>query len=644
MAFMGAGRGGVINTPGSGPNGPGPIDARIPIYDVGWPSTVPYGPTNGYATPNGVTGFVGPAAGSLKQPTIWYVRVGGSNNNGGTSTALGGDRSGSDGVTNATKTFTSASAAFTSADVGKGICINTGANARHHRIASVMNATTVVLDRISSSASSLAWVIGGAWADTRTPLASNFTNNDSNSPVLPGDTVYVGAGTYRIVCTIGSSWTQVFNGQVNIIGDVTGQLTGDAGMVQITAYTTNDTTAPSSSPLITANGASNIAFSNLVFVNGTGLIVTAIVTTSQNISFTDCAFMPGAVQNAGLISATNLYSIPFAWLFDRCVFGASALTALTFTLATGPTLGDYDANVVFQNCSFMATSYGNTLVSVTNAGTLTFNGGGIRFRNVFASGFATFIQTPASRISTVFPCRVANSVLGGAGPVLSAGTSGQIVEDYNLIVSNSPRTNVSAGAHSVSNGSYAPLFHFGQERIWLPPLFRPFGEPMANSPLLGFGNDGGQTAYDLRGPQNIRPAGGSSALPAVGALERADTFVADASPIGGGGSPIKLTGPGYNDFLLPISASQASHARTVSIKVKWDSSYGGTLPTLMLIAKPQQGLNSNLTITAVGSSGNVYTITLPTFTPTAGGVLTLKALSYDLSGASVVEWDDFTVA
>ena len=78
----------MIHTPGLGPNGPGPIDNATPITSVGWASSVPYGPTNGYATPNGVTGFIGPAAGSLQRPTAWYVRAAGSDNNGGTTNSL----------------------------------------------------------------------------------------------------------------------------------------------------------------------------------------------------------------------------------------------------------------------------------------------------------------------------------------------------------------------------------------------------------------------------------------------------------------------------------------------------------------------------------------------------------------------------
>ncbi len=66
------------------------------------------------------------------------------------------DRSGADGVGSGTTTFTSATAAFTANDVGKRIRIG-GA---YFTIASFTNGTTVVLDRVVATATSLAWDFG----------------------------------------------------------------------------------------------------------------------------------------------------------------------------------------------------------------------------------------------------------------------------------------------------------------------------------------------------------------------------------------------------------------------------------------------------------------------------------------------------
>ena len=114
-----------ILTPGMGPNGPQAIDSRKMLYSVGEGSTVPYGPTNGYAmSDHGVTGFIGPAAGSLQQPTAWYVRATGANTNGGTTNATTPTTTGTTGTTvSGSLTFTDASGAFTQAMVGQGICI-----------------------------------------------------------------------------------------------------------------------------------------------------------------------------------------------------------------------------------------------------------------------------------------------------------------------------------------------------------------------------------------------------------------------------------------------------------------------------------------------------------------------------------------
>lgn len=632
----------LILTPGVGPNGPGPIDARAPVAPTKYAAA-----GSQIVNANGVWGILGPPADSLRKPTLWYIRATGSNNNGGTSTSAAGDRTGSDGVTNGTATFTSASAAFTSADIGKGICINTGANARRHRIIAVASATSITLDRTSSNASGLAWVIGGAWADWRAAFgdAAVTAAADINSPVRTGDTIYMGAQTQRVVVSIGTNWIPTYDGILSIVGDVTGQFTGDAGMVAVSAYVTDDKTAPSGTALFTTNVARHgLSFNNIFFVGGTGALLASLAGNGQNWTFRDCAIIEGGTASAaGLLNFTALFGTPLNITIDRCDIiaarGAGGVP-LTLTFTTGAAGNDYDGFVYLTNSRIWALS-GNAAFFVTNSGTLTFKGNGLHVRNCLFIG--PVITMSASQLSTIFPSTITGSYIysGGVAPLV-AGTTGQLVEDYNVIVAGVPRTLVSAGAHSISDGSYAPLFHFGQERIWLPPMFRPFGEPMASSPLLAFGGDGSATPYDWHGPQNLRPAGGGNFPVAVGAMERADTFVADASPIGSGGSPVKLTGPGYNDFLLPIQAAEVGQARTVSVKVKFDASYAGTLPEMLLIAKPQMGV-AGQTVAAVGAPGNVLTITLAAFTPSAVGVLNIRLVSLDLSGASVVEWDDFTI-
>lgn len=631
-----------ILTPGFGPNGPGPIDSRKRVTAVGEGSSVPYGATNGYVTPSLVPGFIGPAAGSLQQPIIWYVRTGGSNNNGGTSIALAGDRSGADGVTNATTTFTSASAAFTSADVGKGICINTGANARHHRIASVTNSTTILLDRTSSNAASLAWVIGGAWAGPRVPLADAAVNADSNSPVRPGDTVYVGAGTYRNVIVTGASWTQNFNSLVYVVGDVTGQYTSDAGMVQLTAYLTNDKTAPSGTSLLNLNGKSNISFSSIMFVGGTGVLVTATTAASQNITFTDCSMhTSGTGAPLQLINITTPFLTQINWLFDRCYLMNNVANdgAILLVTCTKGTLADYNVNVTLRNS--LITGPG-TLRAVT----VSSGGAGSNFGNGVFIYNCTFLDTGAIRVtgtannSAIFLSKIEGCFIynGTQSASITSDAGTTLTENFNVILAATPRGNVAVGANSSAN-AYAPLFHFGQERIW-GALQRPFGEPMSGSPLLGLGSSF-SLAYDLY--NRPRPAGGSSALLAAGAFERANTPSQGTSPAPPSGTyEWQGTGPWYQDFLLPVSATST----TMAVYVQRDSAYaappGFGFPAMLILANPRIGVTAQ-TIADTGSSGAWNTLSASSFTPTGAGWVTVRIVSYDGSGASVVEFADFTI-
>ncbi len=548
----------------------GPVTSSVGIGT----SSVPYGAFGSYANSNtGVWGFKGPAIGSLQQPKTWYVRKGGADTNGGDTNALSPERSGSDGVGNGTTTFTSATAAFTSADVGRGISIT----AITYKILVVTNSTTVTVNAVVSSSSGKQWAIGGAWltiGQSIQPPAGTTTQSPS-----PGDTIYIGAGTYRETISVGTAtgWVPSFNGTVNIVGDVSGQYTGDAGMVQLTAYTTNDKTAPSATTLLNLNGKSNLSFSNIMFVGGTGIVVTATTAVSQNVSFTDCTLLSPQQAGAFLVSHTGVANVISNWLLNRCYLRSLRNGAIvTLTWPTSGNGADYDVNIY-----------------------------------------------------------------GGAAVGMSANTSGQILEAYNLIICSTARTNVTTGTGSISDGSYAPLFHFGQETQW-GGLLRRFGEPMAGSPLLGFGSQDpiASNPLDLRGfprPAGLGAAG--SQLPAVGALERANTSVQATTPAPPSGTYVwQFTGPGYQDFLLPVDTTST----TVSCTVQRDANYTGDTPMLHLLANPSLGVVKQ-TVSDTGGTGTNNTLTLAPFAATAAGAVTIRVMSGDLSGTSIVAFSVFTV-
>jgi len=458
------------------------------------------------------------------------------------------------------------------------------------------------------------------------------------SGIASGDTVYLAPGVYREVVTVNmtsaTAETKVLGDPANAQGFKNGSgVLLAPGQVQWTAYTTNDKTAPGGT-LLNLNARDFLTFQNILLVGGNGVIVLATTTTSTDCKFVDCGFLIGHVGSQRLIDVTAAFNTALNWTFDRCFFIGGASDSLRFTLTTG-TGADYDANVLIENSLFV--SGGGISISVAASGASANKGGGIRARNCTAIKRSEFMLT-AANVSATIACTVNNCAILGMGNsavALNANTSGQITEDYNLIQAATPRTNVTAGTHSISDGSYAPLFSFGQTRIFGMNL-RPFGEPWTSSPLLAFGNDGTQTAYDLR--HNPRPAGGASASPAIGALERSNTWAQETGTVRTGSNALSITGPGYQDFDIPVDATST----TVSVYMRYDSTYAGTKPQIQVLNGGECGVTDD-TSSAVVTVNSWEQLSL-TFTPTRAGIVTIRLLSSDTNGAGKAFSDDFAVA
>lgn len=460
-----------------------------------------------------------------------------------------------------------------------------------------------------------------------------------------GDTAYLSpAGPFRetvaVAMTSATAETKIIGDYENKQGFKTSAGVAVApGPVILTAYTTNDKTAPAAAITLNFAGRDFLTFQNMMIVGGSTTVVSAGAAHATDIKFTDCAIFPGALQNAGsAVSITGgTFGLAINWTFDRClIFKLSSSGAgVTIVLATG-TGADYDANILFRNTLFLGGA--SVTIAITASGTAANRGGGVRLKNCTDISTGQTMTTAATYISTTIPCDVVNCLLikTSAQAVLSAGTSGQITENYNLIYSGTARTNVTAGANSISDGSYAPLFHFGQERIW--GMFpRPYGAPMSGSPILGFGGDGTQTAYDLF--NRPRPAGGASALPAAGALERGNTFGKETTTVQSGTNAISIVGPGYQDFYVPVDAT----ATVLSIYLRYDSTYAGTRPQIQLLANGEIGVVAQ-TVTATTAALNAWEQnSLASFTPTAKGIVVFRVISNDTNGAGKAFADTFAI-
>ena len=550
-----------------------------------------------------------------------YVRKTGSDNNGGSTNGTSPERTGTDGVTNGTTTFTSLTASFTSGDVDKLINIVTKGR---YRIATFVNSTTVTISGSPSAGTGLTWNLGGAVQTIGAILAN------ANNAFQSVDFAIIGAGTYREVVTV--SMTSA-TAETIIQGDIDGSKTGDAGDVIWTAYLTDDITAPSTSSLLTLNGRDFLTFKNILMIGGnnaTASCVNGTTTNSVNIVLRDCAM---SMVGGPAIAYTGLADIASNWTIDRCliedlaIVNASGISIILPTSASA----DYDSVFLIQNSVFRG---GNIGININSSGALAFKGGGVDIFNCdLIHSFTSNLRTQNS-ISTAIPCTIYNSIIKGV-TALNAGTSGQILEDNNRILANTARTNVTAGGASISDASHAPLIEFGYELISGRQL-RPFGMPMAGSPLLGRGNTAGGPTVDIL--SRSRPSGGGSTSYAWGAYERHDTAAKETSVVQAGATAAKIVGPGDQDILIPVDASST----TISVYVRYDTNHGTTnKPQVQLLANGEIGVVTETKTATVGVDTQEQ-LTFSAFTPTAKGWVVIRCISRSAAGNGIAYFDTFS--
>lgn len=461
------------------------------------------------------------------------------------------------------------------------------------------------------------------------------------SGISSGDTVYLSpAGPFREQVTVAMTSAVA---ETKIIGDphnaqgfkTSGGVTVAPGLVIWTGYDVDDVTSPSgSSATLTLSGRDYLTFEKIAFVGGKANpnVVNSTTQSSTNITFTDCAFYEG--QGGGiLISIASAADLDMAWVIDRCIvwgIGRTGNACVQISVARSAS-ADFDIGFVVKNSIILNRTGGGVLGTTTGAS--SFKPGGMDVLNCLIVSGSNCVSTGSSFSTSVVSTVYNSLLLGNVG--LSAGVSGQITEDYNLIQTATARTNVSGGANSISDQSRPILLHFGSEIMhgFLPRM--PF-TPFSGSPLLGFGGSSPPSVDLLNRP---RPAGGASTSTAVGPLERHDTAARETSTVDAGSNAIVLTGPADQDIYVPVDAAST----TITIRVRYDTNHGtGNKPQAILLANPAIGVSSE-TETAASGVDTWETLTFTGFTPTAQGVVTLRLVSRAAAGNGKAYFDTLTV-
>lgn len=553
--------------------------------------------------------------------TTYLIRKTGNDNNGGTSASI--RSTGTDGVTNGTNTLTSATGTWAAGDIGHGIFIG-GVN-QWRLITAVASATSLTFSGATiASASGRTWTIGGSWLTIGKALGA--------SGIASGDTVYIGAGVYREVVTVAMTSATV---ETQVIGDVDGVVTGDAGEVRWTAWTTDDKTAGSSSNVLELAGRDFLTFVNLAITAYTASAVSSASTgAATNITFRKC-FLFSMTNTVIVISATGSPAdTTLTWTIDSCI--ALCLTsgsAISVTTASS-TVAQFNLAMVLKN-SILFSFTGSTILLI-KSGANSFAGGGFTINNCTIYG-GNGVRTVTAG-STTYPMSVYNCIIQASSTgVTAANNTGEIIEDYNAINSTTARSNVTAGTNSKT--VYFPVLNIGQAALFgfLP---RPAFSPGIDSPMLGFGTDASVSlTTDILGRD--RPSGSgitwASALKGVGAYEFHD-FARKESTVTDAGDGWKLTGPGDQDILIPVDAS----ATVLAIKTRYDTNHGTTnKPQAELIANASIGITGEVKTATVGVD-TWETLTFSTFTATAKGWVTVRLRSRSAAGNGLCYFDTLT--
>jgi hypothetical protein len=392
----------------------------------------------------------------------------------------------------------------------------------------------------------------------------------AGSPVTNGDTVYVAPGTYREIITLAITPTA----NVSIVGDYAAAQFGDldGGEVRWSAFLTNDTTAPSASPLLTLNGKSFFTFQGFVMLGGgsnTGSCVLG-VSGSTNITLRNNAFFPHRSTGNCATVAINLptVDVPANLTIERNLIVVAAGTS-SFGFASTPSssaTAEYDANVLIRNNLFVCGG-GSFAVSLSKGGSSTFPAGGVTIdhNTILGAGNGVSVTFTTAR-NFRYPVVVLQNLLLGCstGLTTTAGMEGTMLEDLNLLHGvQTVRSNTLAGAGTVTNSSYAALLSLGQEALFgMRP--RTLFAPLRDSPLANWSNH--QLAHGVAGTAADDAAVGTTAWTNPGNTASSDDAraVASAVPATTGVSQyLKLTNFG---FALPAGAT------VTGVRVDWERS------------------------------------------------------------------------
>jgi len=405
---------------------------------------------------------------------------------------------------------------------------------------------------------------GLSWANRKLTL-----NGVEDTPVVAGDTVYVGAGTYREELTVDVTGTS--GNIITYIGDVTGEYTdGIGGIVRLTGLDTDDGGNPARLRSVTLNGKNYRTFMGFTFDNHDRDALTNsgafyMAGACDNIIIEDCVFCESyhSEVEGSVFTARDTNSITNV-TFRRCL-----IVHAMGSVYNQPGV-DRDHDVLWENCLI----YRGGEFYLYHA-----DGMEVQHCSVYSWQTGYMVQLTGTGTGQIYDSMTMNVTYG----LTYIGTI-TVTDDYNQYW---PNKDDDDGANTIVK----PILFKSQI------LYSGFRFPYNALQIRNYPDASLRQATNTNVTEDLYGiARAPSGKRMRGALELQDV-IRDTSTVSQGSTSIKIQDAGYYQFMIPVVGGSRL---SIGVDALYEADYTGTLPQLTI----KRTQYSDQTITATAPPNN----------------------------------------